>query len=98
MVATSLFSILIHQNTSSTTVLCIFNTFEERPKALLKISLIDVDSAYYQRTIFFHPWNYASFAKCAAWNTEKLVAVYSYNFREPYSGRPQSVPKTNPSD
>ena len=64
MIATSLFSILIHQNTKSTTVLCIFNISEKRPKALLKISKTDVNSAYRQRAILLHPWNYARFTKC----------------------------------
>ena len=47
-IATSLFSILIHQNTKSTTIFCIYNILEERPKVILEISLIDVDLAYYQ--------------------------------------------------
>ena len=45
-IATSLFSILIHQNTKSTTILCINNILEENPKAILKISLTEVYSAY----------------------------------------------------
>ena len=47
-IAISLFSILTHQNTKSTTGLCIYNTLEERLKTPLKISLIEVDSAYHQ--------------------------------------------------
>ena len=42
-VATSLFSIFIHQNTKITTGLNIYNILEERPKVLLKMFLIDVD-------------------------------------------------------
>ena len=44
----SLFSIFIHQNTKSTTVLSIYNILEGRFKTPSKISLIDVDSAYHQ--------------------------------------------------
>ena len=49
------FSILIHENTKSTTVLCIYNIMEERPKPFLKIYLIDLDSAYHhkEKTITF---------------------------------------------
>ena len=47
-VPTFLFSVFIHQNTESTTVLCIYNSLKKSPKALLKISLIDVDSVYNQ--------------------------------------------------
>ena len=55
LIGTSLFSILIHQNTKSTTVFCIKNIFRERSKKLLKISLIDVNSGYHQeaKTIKF---------------------------------------------
>ena len=45
------------QNTKSTTVLCIHKILKERHKALLKIPLIDVDSAYHQdakTTEFIH--------------------------------------------
>ena len=43
LIATSLFSIFIHQNTKITTGLNIYHILEERPKALLKMFLIDVD-------------------------------------------------------
>ena len=54
-IAKSLFSIFIHQNTKSTTVLCIYNILEERLKAPSKISNIDVHSGYHQeaKTIKF---------------------------------------------
>ena len=54
-IATSLFLILIHQNTKNTTVLPIWNILGERPKTCLKISLTDADSAYHQepKTIRF---------------------------------------------
>ena len=39
----SLFSIFIHQNTKSAGVIYVYNIFEERPKALLKMFLFDVD-------------------------------------------------------
>ena len=54
-IAMSLFSIFIHQNTKSTTVLCIYNILDERLKAPSKISNIDVDSGYHQeaKTIKF---------------------------------------------
>ena len=54
-IAMSLFSIFLHQNTKSTTVLCIYNILVERLKAPWKICLIDVDSAYHQeaKTIKF---------------------------------------------
>ena len=42
-IATSLFLMFIHQNTKSTTGLNIYNHLQERPKALLKMSLIDVN-------------------------------------------------------
>ena len=50
------FSILIHENTKSTTVLCIYNIMEERPKPFLKIYLTDLDSVYHhkEKTITFH--------------------------------------------
>ena len=41
-IATSLFSIFLHQNTKYTTVLYIYNILVERTKALLKMFLIDV--------------------------------------------------------
>ena len=47
-IAVSLFSVFIHQNIKSTTVLCIYNILEKSFKAPSKISLIDVDSAYHQ--------------------------------------------------
>ena len=48
-IATSLFSILIPQNTKSTTILCINNILEENPETILKISLIEVYSAYHHK-------------------------------------------------
>ena len=42
-IATSLFSIFIHQNIKSTTSLNIYNILEKYPKALLRLCLIDVD-------------------------------------------------------
>ena len=56
-IAMSVFSIFIHQNTKSTTILCIYNILEERLKVPSKIFLIDVDSAYHQevkRIKFIH--------------------------------------------
>ena len=56
-IATFLFSILIHLNTKSTVVICIYNISEKRSKILLNIFLFHVDLAHYQeakRTEFIH--------------------------------------------
>ena len=67
-IATSLFSIFIHQNTKSTTGLNIYSILEERPKALLKIILIDVDRLMLPRRpeklIFEHILSIASLYRC----------------------------------
>ena len=84
LIAMSLFSIIIHQNTKSTTVLCIYNILEERLKVPLKISLIDVNSAYHQeaKTIkFIH-----LLINCAETSKGRPNSVLK--------GRPQDVPRT----
>ena len=56
-IATFLFSLLIHLNTKSTVVICIYNISEKRSKILLNIFLFHVDLAHYQeakRTEFIH--------------------------------------------
>ena len=135
-IAKSLFSILIHQNTKSAIVLCVYDILKECLKAPSKISQIDVYSAHHQepKTIkFIHflincgetfqgrpnsvlKWRsgrpqdtnlkiyyktllyffQSYFTKCVAWNTEKLVATYSYSFGKPPCGRSQNIPKRSP--
>ena len=80
----SLFLIFIHQNTKSTTILCIYNILEERLKVPSKISLIDVDPAYHQeaKTIKF---------------IHLLINTGATSQGRPNSvlkGRPRDVPRT----
>ena len=67
-IATSLFSVFIHQNIKSTTGLNIYSILEERPKAPLKIILIDVDRLMLPRRpenlIFEHILSNASLYRC----------------------------------
>ena len=93
-IAISLLSILTHQNTKSTTGLCIYNTLEERLKTPLKISLIYVDSAYHQeaKAIKFIHFLINCGETSQGLPNRALNPLTKVTFR----GRPRDVPKKRP--